>query len=138
MRFLCLLVMFLSVVLSGVLGFLTYNDAKDIEKMDSEITDYVAQQVKWQEDIDAIAPQLEAYNDEKADLEEKIAAIKKRTIYKTKPTAFLTFDDGTSYNTIKILDILKEYDVKATFFVVGTQILGGSEASKTAITRIVE
>lgn len=33
--------------------------------------------------------------------------------------AYLTFDDGPSDNTGKILDILKEYDVRATFFVVG-------------------
>ena len=32
---------------------------------------------------------------------------------------YLTFDDGPSSNTGKILDILAEYDVKATFFVVG-------------------
>lgn len=34
---------------------------------------------------------------------------------------YLTFDDGPSSNTEKILDILRKYDVKATFFVVGTQ-----------------
>ena len=32
---------------------------------------------------------------------------------------YLTFDDGPSSNTSKILDILKEKNVKATFFVVG-------------------
>lgn len=32
---------------------------------------------------------------------------------------YLTFDDGPSSNTSAILDILKQYDVKATFFVVG-------------------
>lgn len=32
--------------------------------------------------------------------------------------AYLTFDDGPSENTEKILDILDEYDVKATFFVI--------------------
>lgn len=32
---------------------------------------------------------------------------------------YLTFDDGPSANTDKILDILDEYGVKATFFVVG-------------------
>lgn len=32
---------------------------------------------------------------------------------------YLTFDDGPSNNTDKILDILAEYNVKATFFVVG-------------------
>lgn len=31
---------------------------------------------------------------------------------------YLTFDDGPSANTDEILDILKEYDVRATFFVV--------------------
>lgn len=34
---------------------------------------------------------------------------------------YLTFDDGPSSNTGKILDILAEYDVKATFFVVGKE-----------------
>ena len=32
---------------------------------------------------------------------------------------YLTFDDGPSSNTSKILDILNEHDVKGTFFVVG-------------------
>ncbi|HHW45455.1 MAG TPA: polysaccharide deacetylase [Clostridiales bacterium] len=36
---------------------------------------------------------------------------------------YLTFDDGPSDNTYKILDILKENQVKATFFVVGTSKL---------------
>lgn len=33
----------------------------------------------------------------------------------------LTFDDGPSHNTPKVLDILDEYNVKATFFVVKTE-----------------
>ncbi|MGN1314489.1 MAG: polysaccharide deacetylase family protein [Lachnospiraceae bacterium] len=32
---------------------------------------------------------------------------------------YLTFDDGPSSNTREVLDILKEYNAKATFFVVG-------------------
>lgn len=32
--------------------------------------------------------------------------------------AYLTFDDGPSVNTMKILDILDRYNVKATFFVI--------------------
>ncbi|MGN0475270.1 MAG: polysaccharide deacetylase family protein [Acutalibacteraceae bacterium] len=35
-----------------------------------------------------------------------------------KKVAYLTFDDGPSENTIKILNILDEYNVKATFFVI--------------------
>ena len=34
-------------------------------------------------------------------------------------TCYLTFDDGPSNNTERILDILKENGVKATFFVIG-------------------
>ena len=36
-----------------------------------------------------------------------------------KKRFYLTFDDGPSRNTERILDILADYDVKATFFVVG-------------------
>lgn len=39
-----------------------------------------------------------------------------------KKVIYLTFDDGPSDNTIKILEILKENNIKATFFVVGEQI----------------
>lgn len=34
---------------------------------------------------------------------------------------YLTFDDGPSSNTLKILEILDQYDVKATFFVTGEE-----------------
>lgn len=34
----------------------------------------------------------------------------------------LTFDDGPNYNTNKVLDVLEEYHVKATFFVLGSKI----------------
>ena len=47
---------------------------------------------------------------------------------------YLTFDDGPSENTEAILDILAEYDVKATFFVVGKD----DEASQELYRRIVE
>lgn len=39
-------------------------------------------------------------------------------LYDGYKKVYLTFDDGPSPNTDDILDILKEYDVKATFFVV--------------------
>lgn len=47
---------------------------------------------------------------------------------------YLTFDDGPSSNTDEILDILRAYDVKATFFVVGKT----DETSRKAYRRIVE
>jgi peptidoglycan/xylan/chitin deacetylase (PgdA/CDA1 family) len=47
---------------------------------------------------------------------------------------YLTFDDGPSIYTAQILDILAEYGVKATFFVVGRT----DEASLAAYRRIVD
>ena len=47
--------------------------------------------------------------------------------------AFLTFDDGPSYSvTPKILDTLKEENVKATFFVLGTMVKSNPEILKRA------
>ena len=46
---------------------------------------------------------------------------------------YLTFDDGPSDNTSEILDILDDYGVKATFFVVGKD----DEYSREMYTRIV-
>lgn len=44
---------------------------------------------------------------------------------------YLTFDDGPSYNvTNKVLDILKENNVKATFFLIGNQIDGLEDVVK--------
>lgn len=49
----------------------------------------------------------------------------------TQKEVFLTFDDGPSpNNTPKILNILKENDVHATFFVVGTFLKSNPELQK--------
>lgn len=48
---------------------------------------------------------------------------------------YLTFDDGPSKNTIKILDILQKNDVKATFFVIGNSIC---EENRPIIERIIQ
>jgi peptidoglycan/xylan/chitin deacetylase (PgdA/CDA1 family) len=39
-----------------------------------------------------------------------------------KKTVYLTFDDGPSALTCKVLDILKKNNIKATFFVLGEQV----------------
>ena len=43
---------------------------------------------------------------------------------------YLTFDDGPSAYTQKLLDVLAKYDVKVTFFVVGTNVSARSELVK--------
>lgn len=52
-----------------------------------------------------------------------------------KKTAFLTFDDGPSSKvTPQILDVLKRYDIKGTFFVVGNQV----EYNKNILKRVYQ
>ena len=65
-------------------------------------------------------------------------ATRKVYVYENSPVVpskdkviYLTFDDGRSKYTFELLDILKKYDVKATFFVT-------SNGSDEAIKRIYE
>lgn len=53
---------------------------------------------------------------------------------KNNKVAYLTFDDGPNYNTSKILDILKDNNIKATFFLVGSMV----ENNPALVKRIKE
>ncbi len=57
----------------------------------------------------------------KATVKRKVYVIKKIGSNKqsNEKVVYLTFDDGPSANTQKIMDILAKYDAKATFFVTG-------------------
>lgn len=46
------------------------------------------------------------------------------------PMIALTFDDGPNHNTNRVLDILEKYQVKATFFILGTNIKGNEKTIK--------
>ncbi len=49
------------------------------------------------------------------------------------PRVYLTFDDGPSDNTDAILDILDDYNIKATFFVVGKDVDTYGDAYKRIV-----
>lgn len=50
---------------------------------------------------------------------ELYATSSRRETQAPEKTVYLTFDDGPSARTAEVLDILKEHDIKATFFVTG-------------------
>lgn len=78
----------------------------------------------------------------KKDIDSFIININKKIVNKIAPVTFeydiiqnkvvdkenkfiaLTFDDGPNYNTNRVLEILEKYNVKATFFVLGSKIKG--------------
>lgn len=89
------------------------NVSNDIEKINKQIDEQKSQ-------IDDKNKSVENLNQQITDINQKIIdkqnQIKNRSKQKI---AYLTFDDGPSLNTAKILDILDKYNVKATFFVNG-------------------
>ena len=74
----------------------------------------------------ALDSELPQYNEE---VEKKVVGV----YSSDEKQIFLTFDDGPSTTiTPKILDILKENDVKATFFVLGSRVDLNPELTKRA------
>ncbi len=78
----------------------------EVNQLDKDIDFYQNIDQKIQELKDNYFRQIK-------ELEEKIK--KGET---NRKIAYLTFDDGPYYNTYKVLDILDQYDVKATFFTI--------------------
>ena len=82
----------------------------------NQITEYEQNQKKIEEQKEA---------ERKAKIPQLTEAGKenlKNIYHSQEKTAYLTFDDGPSNNTHEILDILKQYNIKATFFVLGSSI----------------
>lgn len=61
-----------------------------------------------------------------------VAQVPPDTNYPEGKAVYLTFDDGPSAYTRKLLDVLDRYEAKATFFVVGT---GDADAMKQIVDR---
>lgn len=56
-----------------------------------------------------------------------------KTIDPNKPVVALTFDDGPSKYTEEIINILKYYDVNASFFILGNKVTSYQQVLKTSI-----
>ncbi|MBU5426371.1 polysaccharide deacetylase [Tissierella pigra] len=79
--------------------------------------------------IEAKAEEDKKIAEEKAKEEERAKANGKEN--KNTKLAYLTFDDGPSkYVTNQILDILDEYDIKATFFILGKMVNSNPDVLK--------
>lgn len=78
-----------------------------LETLDSSVKDMTSQ-------LETLETNLEKAQKENPEIYEAMSNTE--TKY-----AYLTFDDGPSQNTIKILDFLKANNIKATFFVIGKE-----------------
>lgn len=122
-----------------------------IEAAEAKISEYENQLAEKDKANTDISAQLEAAQNEKKKLEDENAALKEKiktlsaqkaaqsaaalssqtavsspqaTVPSGQKVCYLTFDDGPSANTLKILDILNKYGVKATFFVINSADIG--------------
>lgn len=84
-------------------------------------------------EIDAVKPVMSMVNNYK-DLYPDLYTERPEKQVILDKTVFLTFDDGPSERTPEILDILKKYNIKATFFVIGNT----STFAKECMKRIVD
>ncbi len=131
----------LIIVLVGTLAFSCYTINKkntNIEKLNMKIEDnlkllenHLSVQKELEEkikkgeaDLKDVKAQLETSKSqvtklqkETNDLKFKVEQLKLENS-KTQKICYLTFDDGPSDNTLKILEILDDYNIKATFFVI--------------------
>lgn len=130
MRFISLAITMLSVLISLFLGFKIMSDNNQIEKIEERITDIETINSNYIRDTEKLLVEISTLTADRDALIPQVEDARLIHTYKTQKTAFLTFDDGpTSSNTTKILDILKENHVKATFFVVGSMIEQGGKSN---------
>jgi len=113
----------LSVCASSSYYFLRYKKVQkeynSRESLDSYDTEYASKEEKLKE-IDQEINDINSINVEelKKDYFSEIKLLEDRIISgeSNAKIAYLTFDDGPYYSTYKFLDVLDEYNVKATFF----------------------
>jgi peptidoglycan/xylan/chitin deacetylase (PgdA/CDA1 family) len=91
----------------------------------AELTDKVENMQEKLNEVDADANMTQVSSEEESDIAE-VASLENTASWDRQgdksdgmKRIYLTFDDGPSSNTDKILDVLDSYGIKATFFVVG-------------------
>ncbi|WP_461614902.1 polysaccharide deacetylase family protein [Clostridium sp. Marseille-QA1073] len=100
---------------------------EQINSLDEMIKIEEKKQIEKKEKQKALINSIQNYSGNKI-TEYYVANIPNRKV------AYLTFDDGPSKNSIKILDTLKKYNIKATFFVNGRE----DEFSHKVYERIIK
>ena len=122
-----LIYLLVSIVMLFVLSILAASMQHQINDLSDKVSKLEAAKAARKSIIDSVQPQSDILVADTKTAEANLAG-EKDTL-----KVYLTFDDGPSSYTNKILDILDDYGVKATFFVVGKT----DEDSRIAMKRIV-
>ena len=125
-------VFLISIILCISLFILVFRENRRIDAMQEEIELLSTNQDGLIEKVSSMGSSVDELSDAVGAISNELSLIdigaieggtaaagSPRTAWPRK--VYLTFDDGPSANTGKILDILDEYGVKGNFFVVGTE-----------------
>lgn len=88
---------------------------KEIETLQQQLENSEIGEENLQKQLDRLQKQLE---EKERQLQLRTEAL---TDHPEKPNVYLTFDDGPSQNTDKILDVLAQENVRATFFCIARE-----------------
>lgn len=134
----------LSVVISGILIYVVNRQHKQISEMEQELAIITDNQSSVTQTIKEVSDSSNALRQDVESLAEDFSKINLAASVSTGTNTdnvnmwpkkvYLTFDDGPSVNTGRILDILDSYGIKGNFFVVGTD----SENLKKMYKRIID
>lgn len=120
---------------SGDYLFIDY-DIKDIDEVKKLIMyiygekDRVIKQEIQEFHIDVDNGVILEVSDFISEVDKEYDGFVQSVVDKNKPMIALTFDDGPNYNTVKVLDILEKYGVRATFFILGCNVSSNEKIIK--------
>ncbi len=125
----------LMTILTGFKAIKINTDQKstieDLNKGAIELEQYKKELLDKTAEIDEQEAMIKELNQDILDLTNAYEIVKAQNEALTDKVVYLTFDDGpSSQSTAKIIEILKLYDVKATFFVQGRNVAKNAEALK--------
>ncbi len=126
---LCILVILLciSLYLSYSIHLKINNIKNNIDKEQTSLKDKNDALIKQKNELEQLNKEIVIYKDIDTNIQKmkdeyfkKIKELEERIVSgeSNEKIAYLTFDDGPYYNTYKVLDILDQYGVKATFFTI--------------------
>lgn len=129
----------ISVFLNGFLAIGHYLQYQNVGLMKQTIGDHEVLIDQLQDQNALYVERFEEMTETIRQLQKEVETLQSHQVPVSTPitgrkVAYLTFDDGPTDLTPKVLDVLKENDVKATFFVVGNNVKRYPEIAK----RIVE
>lgn len=108
-------------LIPNVLSFYLLWTVNSMNRILQEMQENLLEFTVQMENTNAVVAIEQALTSVQVDDEELVAVIPDSEMYEGKKLVYLTFDDGPSDYTDEILDILKQYNVKATFFVLAKE-----------------